>query len=55
MRTSALFRVKTSDLSTFKVCTLGQGGRRLCQCGQGVWVSLSRFCADVFYGQSLIL
>jgi len=35
------------------MCTHGQRG--LSQCEQGGEVKVSRFCADVFYGQALTI
>jgi len=58
MRTSTLFGAKTSDFSKYIVCPHEQGGRGLSQCGHFVGKeeggNFSRFCADVFYGRSLI-
>jgi len=55
MRTSTLFVEKTSDFSKFMVCSHGHSDRVLSQCRKGEGVNFSRFCADVFYGRSLIV
>jgi len=57
MRTSVLLAQKTYDFSKFIVCPHGKEGKRVepvrAFFGQGGGGHFSRFCADVFYVQSL--